>query len=292
MPHLIPDSEVQRYTRGPASSTVSSVSNFQEAIRDILGNDYETFLQGSYRNDTSVRELNDVDIVALRKFTVSTVFSEERYNQTISWPDIFAAVKASLDTSPKLRGKTSYGDKCVKVNAEWKADVVPAVRIKHYDQDPIAIYSFREAKERKNFPRVHYDNGVEKHQQTGETFKPLVRMFKRWAAHHWPSDESVAPSFYVECLVSNVPNDNFVTDLAHAFFQVGYWIERNILPNPAPVVYSVARDKDILLDTEWKLANYARFHAQLVRSTGHVATALNAQTQAEAIRRWRSAFNE
>ncbi len=290
--HLIPDSEVQRYARAPSASTVSSVSTFQEAIRDALGTEYETFLQGSYKNDTSVRDLNDVDIVALRKYTVSTVFSEERYPTSVSWNDIFAEVRARLEAAQRFRGKISYGDKCVKVNAEWKADVVPAVRIRRYDQDPVAIYSFREAKERKNFPRVHYENGVEKHQQTGETFKPVVRMFKRWVENHWPSDATVAPSFYVESLIYNVPNDRFESDLATAFFRVGYWIEKNVTPTSPPVVSSVAKDKDILVDSEWKLANFARFHTQLVTATSLVATALKASTQADAVRYWRAAFNQ
>jgi hypothetical protein len=292
MPHLIPDSEVQRYARAPSPTTVSSVSNFQEAVRGVLGEDYETFLQGSYKNDTSVRDLNDVDIVALRKHIVSTVFSDESYSSHVTWSDIFGDVRSRLEATQRFRGKTTYGDKCIKVKAEWNADVVPAVRIKRYDQDPIAIYSFREGKERKNFPRDHYDNGVEKHRQTNQTFKPVVRMFKRWVEKHWPYDETVAPSFYVECLVYNVPDDNFDSDLARAFFSVGYWIESSVPASPAPYVSSVAGDKDILVEEEWKRADYARFHAQLARSTTLVLWALQARTQAEAVRHWRAAFNE
>ena len=165
------------------------------------------------------------------------------------------------------------------------------MRISDYTQDPIAIYSFREGAERLNYPRVHYANGVVKHDATGKTFKPIVRMFKNWAANHWPK-EPVAPSFYVECLVSNVPDDSFQNDLARAFFAVGYWIEQNVPPSPAPVLWSVARDKDILVEKEWKRADYSRFHAQLSNSITSVACAVKADSVASATRNWRAAFNE
>ena len=292
--HLIPDTEVQRYAKAPSPTTVSAVSRFQEAIRDVLGSDYETFLQGSYKNDTSIRDLNDVDIVALRKYIVSTPFSLEPHPtlNLISWGDIFAAVRTQLESSARFRGRTSYGDKSVKVDEAFKADVVPAVRIGRYEDDPIAIYSFREARERKNFPRLHYENDVQKHQNTNETFKPIVRMFKKWASNHCPSDDTVAPSFYVECLVYNVPDDLFKFDLATAFFQVGYYIETKIVPDPAPVVWSVAGDKDVLVESEWKRDSYRRFHRQLTLSTGAVAVALQSSNMSEAIRHWRRTFNE
>lgn len=290
--HLIPDSEVQRYARGPSQTTVSSVAAFQDAIRDALGSDYETFLQGSYKNDTSIRDINDVDIVAVLKFTSSGAFSGRPVTNYVSWADIFAEVRGRLD-SASFRGRTSIGDKCVHVNADWSADVVPAVTINGYDRDPIAIYSFREQAERKNYPRVHYENGVRKQQRTGNAYKPTVRMFKAWAANHWANDPSIAPSFYVECVVYNATDSNFgLDDLASTFFYVGYRIESNFLPTLPRYVSSVAEDKDILVESEWKLANYSRFHAQLTRSTSLVLDARNARNQAEAVRLWRAAFNE
>jgi hypothetical protein len=291
MPHLIPDSEVERHARGPSSTTTSSIASFQTAIRDALGSDYETFLQGSYKNDTAIRDINDVDIVALRKLTVSTVFSEERYSTSTTWDEIFSEVERRINAVPRFRGKTRRGDKCVEVNENWEADVVPAVRIRTYDQDPIAIYSFREQSERQNWPRVHYNNGVAKHRSTMQTFKPIVRMFKSWSANHWPTQD-IAPSFYVECLISNVPDDRFSRDLAYAFFTVGYWIEQNVRPESPPIVWSVARDKDILVEKEWSLSKYSVFARQLAVSTTYVAGALQATTIAEATRLWRLAFNE
>lgn len=291
MPHLIPAAEVARHARGPSAITTTAIANLQDAIRDALEEPYETFLQGSYKNDTAIRDINDVDVVALRKRTVSTVFSQERYDVVESWDSIFRDIETRLQSTARFRGKVSRGDKCVKVADTQNADVVPAVRIKSYDQDPVAVFSFREGTERQNWPRVHYANGVQKHRGTSQTFKPVVRMFKSWVANHWPK-QSPAPSFYVECLISNVPDERFSTDLALAFFSVGFWIEQNLPASPTPVVWSVARDKDILVASEWHPDNYAVFVRQLAVSTTYIAGALQATSVAEAVRLWRLAFNE
>jgi hypothetical protein len=291
MAHLIPASEVARHTRGPSATTTAGIASLQDAIRDALGEPYETFLQGSYKNDTAIRDINDVDIVAVRKRTVSTVFSQERYTLIESWDSIFGDIESRLGGTARFRGKVSRADKCVKVTDTWNADIVPAVRIKSYDQDPVAVFSFREGTERENWPRVHYANGVQKHRSTSQTFKPIVRMFKSWVTNHWPQ-QNPAPSFYVECLISNVPDDRFSTDLALGFFSVGYWIEQNVPASPPPVVWSVARDKDILVASEWHPDKYAIFARQLAVSTTYVARALQATSVAEATRLWRLAFNE
>lgn len=288
---LIPESEVLRYSRPPSATTVSSVAKFQEDIREALGSEYETFLQGSYKNDTSVRDINDVDIVAIKKTTVSSVFSSERIDRTVTWNDLFGDVARKIHASPKFAGKTSYGDKCVIVKADWKADVVPAVRISSAETDPIAIYSFKQRQERQNFPRIHYRNGVTKNQETNSAFKPIVRMLKRWAANHWPNG-GIAPSYYLECLVSNVPKERFSGNLADAFFSVALYIEENIKPTMPVVVWSVARDKDILVPDEWNNTQYSQFHAQLSASTFPLASALLATSEADARRNWRRAFNE
>ncbi|MDP9472586.1 MAG: nucleotidyltransferase [Chloroflexota bacterium] len=289
--HLIPSTAVARYTAAPSPTTVSAAKSLQENIRSVLGADYETFLQGSYKNDTGIPDLNDVDIVAIRKQTRSAVFTPGiGSTNPISWERIFAEVQGRLEASHHYRGKTEIGDKCIKVHTNFEADVVPAVQIgDDYRTDPIAIYSFREGRERKNFPRVHAARNTQKHQVTNETYKPTVRMFKRWV-RNWFPDPNIAPSFYVECLIHAVPNERFHSDMAWTFFTVGYWIESNI--TTSSVVMSVAGDKDILVPGEWRPERYEVFRAQLARSTTHALRALEATTVTDALNSWKRAFNE
>lgn len=292
MPHLIPTSAIDKYTAGPSATTTAAVAAFQTAIRDTLGATYDTFLQGSYKNDTAIRDINDVDIVALRRTTVSTVFSTERTIVSITWEEIFRAIEQTLNESARFRGKVRRGDKCIKVEDTWKADVIPAVRIRpSSDDDPIAVYSFREGKERQNWPRDHYANGVAKNKLTSSHYKPTVRMFKNWASNHWPTT-NIAPSFYVECLVSNVPDSEFVGDFAQCLLIVGTWIVRNLPVTASTKIWSVARHKDVLGGGEWSFERYSTFHRQLDHSMGLLAKAYQATSSAEALRLWKLIFNE
>jgi hypothetical protein len=287
--HLIPTAAVARYTAAPAATTVAAAKSLQESIRDVLGSDYETFLQGSYKNDTGIPDLNDVDIVALRKSTTSGVFSGVVPIYLISWEQIFREVQTALEASNHYRGKTELGDKCIKVNTNFKADVIPAVRIGDVATDPIAVYSFREGRERQNFPRNHYANNVSKQARTAGAYKATVRMFKRWARNWFPWTDT-APSFYVECLIHSMPDDNFSPDPAASFLLVGDHIANQL--HRYSVIMSVAGDKDILTSAEWEPDKFEAFQAQLTLSVNLVARAFNATSSAHASHYWRQAFNE
>ncbi len=287
--HVIPDTAARRYTAAPAPTTVTAAKTLQETIRAVLGSDYETFLQGSYKNDTGVPDLNDVDVVALRKTYYSTHFTGKPATNPVSWATIFQQVQDRLEASHHYRGKTERGDKCIKVNTNFKADVVPAICIGDVGDDPIAVYSFRERSERKNYPRDHYERNKEKQARTADNYKPTVRMFKRWT-RNWFAGTDVAPSFYVECLIHCVPDSLFTGDPPATFLLVADHIVNKL--TRISVIMSVAGDKDILTGAEWPPDKFETFQAQLSQSLGLVAQALNATSGWQAEQLWREAFNE
>jgi hypothetical protein len=289
MSHLIPDDAVSRYTAAPTPTTTDAAVSLHNNIRDTLGSEYETFLQGSYKNDTGVVDINDVDIVALRKQTTSTHFTGTIADYPITWESIFREVQNRLESSYHYRGKTERSDKCITVNTNFKADVVPAIYISSDGADPISIYSFRDLSERKNFPRVHYQNNINKHASTSKIYKSVVRMFKRWVKNWFPHTK-IAPSFYIECLIYNIPDDNFAHDRAVSFFLIGNYILQKY--TKYSVIMSVAGDKDILTSQEWKPEHFEIFQTQLTVSMLKVAQALNATSVMEARKLWQQAFNE
>lgn len=67
--YRISQAAIDRYARGPTASRTTQVKALHQSIRAALENwgdkNYDTFLQGSYRNGTAVADINDVDIVAL-----------------------------------------------------------------------------------------------------------------------------------------------------------------------------------------------------------------------------------
>lgn len=64
-----------------------------------------------------------------------------------------------------------------------------------------------------SFPKQHYLNGVEKTESTGRMYKRIVRILKVIKNNLIDSNiitEELASSFFIECLVYNVPNIQFV----------------------------------------------------------------------------------
>jgi hypothetical protein len=291
LPHLIPQSAIEKYSRCPSNTTITTARLLQEQLRDLLGNGYETFLQGSYKNDTATRDLDDVDIVAIRKQTFSGSFGTHAASlPQISWDSIFSAVEQTIRAHPNFTLSVTRGDKCVKVESSLNVDIVPAVVVTTFEDDPIAIYSWRGGRERPNSPRIHYANNVEKHQRTGERYKPVVRMLKTWARNHFGESQEIAPSFYLECLVYNVPDSYFLPDTAERFYRtLSFGVSLSYSNHR---ILTVAGEKDVLQENEWSSQNFAAFQSRLADSYRHVQSALNASTQVLALKYWQMAFNE
>jgi hypothetical protein len=279
---LISQYLIDRYSAGPSEDRRRRVKRLHERIRDALDAsdyEYETFLQGSYRNGTAIADINDVDIVALRKYAASP-------RDHTGWSLQFNEVIDVLEGS-RIPGTIKRGDKCVKVIGALNADVVPALRMgDNWRRDPIAIYSIRERNERKNYPRRHYRNGVKKQDNTDSGFKPTVRHFKRWVRQY---PDLVAPSFYIESAVHGVADYWFESYLPESFRDVGRKICRY---SKYKVIYSVAGDKDILTSTEWKPADFEKFQNALRRDLDIVNSALLATSVSEANRLWKLAFGD
>ena len=185
-------------------------------------------------------------------------------------------------------GKVTESDKCVVVESSFRADVVPAVPFGAADADPLLIYSRREARERLNYPHRHYEASIEKHAETGDKYKPTVRLFKRWAREHF-AGTSVAPSYYVECAIHSVPSEHFKSYLPYSFEMVG----RHLLTyTRSSFIWSVAGDRDILVANEWSPDHFERFYAQLETSVDLCCAATSSSDRSEADRLWRAVFGD
>lgn len=290
MPHLISFQAATRYTAAPTQTTVSAVKSLHENIRSVLGNAYETFLQGSYKNDTSIPDLNDVDIVAVRRSTYSTHFTGRSGSNPIEWETILSEVQTLLEASQHYRGKTEKRDKCVTITTGFSADVVPAIEIMDALTDPIAIYSRSARRERKNSPRLHYQHGVMKQERTDDLYKPTVRMFKRWASQVIVDDE-IAPSFYIECLIHYFTDGSFIADPVERFHSIASTIVGLDYNRPGGIM-TVANDKNILTEEDWSSPNFIAFQGHLRGTVQTVERAMQATSQREADILWRQAFNE
>ncbi|MER9187072.1 nucleotidyltransferase domain-containing protein [Mesorhizobium australicum] len=196
----------------------------------------QPFLQGSYKNQTNIRTDSDVDIV----FCTDAIFYHNIYE--VSPPRVTAAGQAAFEQAHPGVGaysqqqfkadvaqwlRANFGDdvqpgsKAIYIrgnNNRRDADVLVCARFRHYfnyiDEahhsraDGIVFWK-NDGTRVVNFPRQHAENCTTKNQNTREWFKPTVRVFKNMRNRMIEAGilaAGVAPSYYIEGLLSNGPD--------------------------------------------------------------------------------------
>jgi len=253
--------------------------------------DYEVYLQGSYRSDTNVRADSDVDVVVQLNATFGYDLARLPVDQSQSfhasypepatylWNHFRADVLRALRLSYGAPAITE-GNRCLKIPAapgRVAADVLPAIQYRKYEYfHGTSVQSFHEGvkfydrsgRMVVNFPKAHYDNGVEKNSQlrTAGRYKPAVRMFKNarsCAVERGYLAGGAAPSYFIDCLIWNVPDDKFVASLQQTYCNVVNYLHDN------PIAGFLCRNGlGPLFGTspeQWTEAAARRFIAALVR---------------------------
>ena len=132
------------------------------------------------------------------------------------------------------------GTKAVKIKARGArraADVLIALQHRKYQHfgalsnDYVTGISFHKSDGTRvmNFPRQHSENLTTKNQACNEWFKHLVRIFKNARQKLIAAgtiETGVAPSYYIEGLLYNVPNDNFGTSYQESFRKCLVWLNQ------------------------------------------------------------------
>ena len=176
------------------------------------------YLQGSYRNHTNIAGDSDVDVVAeSANLFYSNLTVEQRHAMGLqpggfTWTDFRDEVQAVLEDhySP---GKVRPGDKCIHVGGSGErlnADVVPCTEYRRYLPSGgyakgITFWTRSTGVQVVNYPELHYANGTRRNHACSGNYKRMIRVFKnaRNAAG------SNFPSYFMECLLYNVPVHRF-----------------------------------------------------------------------------------
>jgi hypothetical protein len=216
-----------------AQEAYGQVTSALEGNLALRSRTIDKYLQGSYRNRTHIRADSDVDVVAELQSTFSynidSLTASEKAYFDKSFPDsqyrfhdfkrdvLFALVEHFGESS------VTEGNKCFKVAGNQKrsdADVLACLEHRKYTQftaqkrayiPGIKFYTKDESRI-INWPKEHYKKGAAKNQATDSTFKGLVRIFKhirKLLVEVGGFDETRAPSYFIECLLYNVPNQYF-----------------------------------------------------------------------------------
>jgi hypothetical protein len=205
-------------------------------------------LQGSYGNDTNVWAESDVDIVirldscfhsdlalldASQQSAQRAAYSNATYCQAEFKRDV---IKVLTEAFPNA---VTAGNKAIAIKAEGgrrKADVIVAPAFRRYyrfksvfDQsyeEGICFWD-RSGERIANYPNQHSTNLMLKHQATGNRLKPTIRMMKNLRlrlVEEGMLDEGAAPSYYIEGLLYNVPNEKFTGSLGDTFCSAINWV--------------------------------------------------------------------
>jgi predicted nucleotidyltransferase len=221
----------------PAATEQTKCDNAERAVRKAISastklswKDITIFTQGSYANRTNVRQDSDVDVCVLY---TGAFFSDYSMSEGLSssvlgfadgdypYSEFKNDVEAAL-VSYFGRDSVTRGNKAFDVHANTyriDADVVPAFEHRRFHGTPQSNWFSSGTQILPsnggliiNWPRQNYDNGVEKNEATGRRFKAVTRILKRlrneMADERYEAANPI-PSYLIECLVWNVPNNGF-----------------------------------------------------------------------------------
>jgi hypothetical protein len=249
------ESTFREWAKPPGVTEQQKSDNAERTIRaaikdshDLSKRDIIVFPQGSYRNNTNVRHDSDVDICVLCKDVFYYDLPEDN-TITKQAADIgeasyeYSDFKNEVETALVRkfgRDMVKRGNKAFDIHENSyrvDADAVACFGYREYFRDIYGQIKFREGTQLhpdnggiiRNWPEQHYRNGVDKNSATSTRFKSMVRIIKRLRnemEENGVQEAKSAPSFLIESLVWNTPNNHFgnfeyVADirnvLAHTF---------------------------------------------------------------------------
>jgi len=207
-------------------NAVSAIRNAIKASDKLKTRSVSVAAQGSYKNNTNVRKDSDVDIGILCTDTFfydslpegqsrqSLNISDATYHYEQFKDEVEAALVDYFGRSAVKRGNKAFDLHETSYHVE--ADVVPFFEHRRYLQNGTYLngMELRTDKEKKsvvNWHEQHYENGVSKTKQTGTRYKSIVRVLKSLSNEMTGTGIKAGniPSFLIESMVWNVPNDHF-----------------------------------------------------------------------------------
>jgi hypothetical protein len=225
-----PPSENEESKREKTENEIKSALAKYEPLK---GRPYIVYVKGSYANNTNVRLNYDVDIAVeyqnffdydmefgLKGKTLADVgaqVSTDPYTREDFKTDIRAALVAAYGSSAVKDGEIAYRVRQKKTTLP--ADVVPCWLYRRYDgtgfNGPIyhegsRVYP-RSGSHKTNYPKIQLKKGTEKNNRTGHRYKRMVRALKKLQTRIVENGElpKELPSYFIECLVYNVPDASF-----------------------------------------------------------------------------------
>jgi hypothetical protein len=251
----IPETQLETWSHQgsitQSSSTYNSIKNVLEGNKTPYADkNFKVFLQGSYGNDTNIYAESDVDIVIRlddcffndlkslpeeEQAAHKQAFSDAEYTHVDFKHDVLSVLRGHYGSS------VNAGKKAIVIDASGsrrKADVIVATQFRRYfkfrsssDSDYAeGICFFNTAGERiANYPKQHSANLTTKHQASSKWLKPIARVFKNMRSRMVDDGlikAGIAPSYYIEGLLYNVPNNKLTTSYQDCVVNTLNWYQQ------------------------------------------------------------------
>jgi len=249
----IPESQLKTWSaQGSITQSAATYDTIKKVLVDssspCYSKDISIFLQGSYGNDTNVWRDSDVDIVVRLNQTFYSDLSHLEQGAKSSFDTTYPNVQYGfhefraeiIDCLTKRFGSDlKLGKKAIFIkgnNGRRDADVLVCAKLRRYRQgstgtdnqyDEGICFFLPDNTRVINFPEQQRYNCTTKHQNSSEWFKKTVRVYKN-LRNRMVEDgylaEGVAPSYFIEGLLWNVPNNNFGTNFEDSVVNSFNWV--------------------------------------------------------------------
>ncbi|TBE06174.1 nucleotidyltransferase domain-containing protein [Rhizobium ruizarguesonis] len=286
----ISDEQLQTWSHH-GSITQSKATH--EAIRAVLNSpespyylkSFDDFLQGSYANDTNIYSDSDVDIVIR---LTSTFYhntddlqpGDQATYQRNRVPADYELSDFKRDVAAWLRRHyvgVTVGNKAIFIPGSGNrrdADVLVSAEHRHYTSysgfmgpqyNEGIVFEAANGRRIVNYPRQHRENLSNKNQATGSWVKRTVRVFKNMRNRMIEEgylDAGIAPSYFIEGLLYNVPNNQYGYSNLMSVTNCFNFIQNSNKDNLtcANELHWLVRDYQ---DVCWSIANYETFRTSL-----------------------------
>ncbi len=228
------EARFRNWAGGPGDTELERCANAERMIRKAIAAstslkdlDIEVFAQGSFRNITNIAQESDIDVsVCLREAWFYDI--PEGTNASdfglCSTEHTYAKYKQNvIDAVTQYFGAENVtpGNKAIRIHSNSyrvDADVVPSFEFReYYDvnnpsrfRPGVRFYS-TDGKSITNYPKQHIDCGIAKNGQTQKRFKRMARVLKSLQIEMIDENaiKTNLPSFLIESLVYNVPDEHF-----------------------------------------------------------------------------------
>lgn len=216
--------------------------------RNVTNFDFKIYLQGSYANSTNIWGNSDVDIVieldGLFNHNINECSSEDQKKFHEKYPCATINIEDFKSTIISVLKDSNYifedHNKCLKIisGTPLKADLVICNEYHNYYNYPNYYKGIKVLTKNRNkiisYPKKHIKNGESKNDSTNGNFKKTVRIFKNIKSYLVSASEiseSIVSSYFIECLLYNVPDKYFLDNNVENRFDQVYTLLLNLLKN-------------------------------------------------------------